>query len=56
MTLRVGNKVKKITAWCSSRCEELGEGKILKIEKRMAHVHWQNGETEKHHLWELIKI
>ena len=39
-----------------SRAKELGEGTIVKVEDRIAHIHWQNGQTLKHRVWEIVVI
>jgi hypothetical protein len=54
--MKVGNKVRKISAWCDSRAKELGVGTIVKVEDRIAHIHWQNGQTLKHRVWEIVVI
>jgi len=55
-TVKVGDLVRKISAWDISCADGYGNGIIVKIEGSAAHIHWQSGQTYKHYMWELIKI
>tara|TARA_A100001515_G_C4591438_1_gene216096 strand:- start:772 stop:954 length:183 start_codon:yes stop_codon:yes gene_type:complete len=54
--VKVGDLVRKISAWDPSCSDGYGTGIILKIEDKVAHIHWQTGQTYEHYMWELVKI
>ena len=58
--MKVGDLVRKTSAWCDSREKELGKtGIITEIGSnylRWVHVQWSGGQKDKHRKWELVVI
>ena len=61
--MKVGDIVKKISAWSGGHAKELGSnGVIIKIEHTYSvrqggaviHVQWNSGKICKHSTWELV--